>query len=242
MKTVSIKKLPELEYAGREAINTLCTNLTFIGSKYKRIMITSIASSEGKTFLSMQMLRTLSEFGKRVVLVDADLRRSTLDASYHIQYPNKEKLGVTHYLAKKCEMEDVIYSTDLRRAFYVPVGYAVTNSLALLNSPRFLSLIEQIEPNVDYVLVDAPPVGLIVDGLEIAKSCDGAMLVVGYNRVRRRDLLDARNQIERAGCDVIGTVINSVPINALGSKNYHGKGYYYSNYQMEYKRPVETKE
>ncbi len=221
-------------YAGTEAINTLCTNLTFTGAKYKKIMVSSVMSGEGKTFLSMQILRTLSELGKRVVLVDADLRRSTIDATYRIQYPDKEKLGISHYLAKKCELEDVIYNTDLRRAFYVPVGYAVNNSLALLNSPRFSMLLEQISPNVDYIIVDAPPVGMIVDGVEIAKSCDGALLAVNYNQVRRRDLLDARSQIEKTGCDVLGVAINNVPLKIYNSKNYQGRGYYkgyYSRYE-----------
>ena len=72
MKTLSIKRFPELGYAGTEAINTLCTNLTFTGTKYKKIMVTSVMSAEGKTFLAMQILRTLSELGKRVVLVDAE--------------------------------------------------------------------------------------------------------------------------------------------------------------------------
>ena len=233
MKAITFAKFPDLEYVGKEAINTLCTNLTFTGSKYKKIVISSVISSEGKSFLSMQIMRTLAGLGKKVALIDADLRRSTIDATYRIQYPNQDRYGITHYLAKKCEMSEVIYSTDIRRAFFVPVGYAVSNSLALLNSPRFSTLLDEVSQNTDYVLVDAPPVGMIVDGLEIAKSCDGAILVVGYNSVRRRDLLETGKQLERTGCDIIGTVINNVPINVYKSKNYYGKSYY-SGYSAEY--------
>lgn len=233
MKAITFGKFPDLEYAGKEAINTLCTNLTFTGSKYKKIIISSVVSAEGKSFLSMQIMRTLAGLGKKVALVDADLRRSTLDATYRIQYPTQDRFGITHFLARKCEMNEVIYSTDIRRAFYVPVGYAVSNSLALLNAPRFSNLLDEIASNTDYVLIDAPPVGMIVDGLEIAKSCDGAILVVGYNSVRRRDLLEVSKQIERTGCDIIGTVINNVPINVYKSKNYYGKTYYYG-YKAEY--------
>ena len=236
MKTLSIKRFPELGYAGTEAINTLCTNLTFTGTKYKKIMVTSVMSAEGKTFLAMQILRTLSELGKRVVLVDADLRRSTIDATFRLVYQDKDKLGISHYLAKKCELEDVIYTTDMRRAFYVPVGYAVNNSLALLNSPRFSMLLDQISPNVDYIIVDAPPVGMIVDALEIAKSCDGALITTSYNQVRRRDLLDARQQIEKTGCDVLGVAINNVPPKVYNSKNYQGRGYY-TGYYSHYVKP-----
>jgi capsular exopolysaccharide synthesis family protein len=179
--------------------------------------------AEGKTFLSMQTMRTLSDLGKRVVLIDADLRRSTIAAAYRLQYVEKERYGITHFLAGKCEMEDIIYATDLKGAFFVPVGHAADNSLALLNSRRFQQLLDHIGPNVDYVIVDAPPIGMIVDALEIAKSCDGAVLVVGYNQVRRRELLNARQQIEKAGCDVLGTVLNNVPVKVY-DKDYQDTG------------------
>lgn len=226
MKSLTIKKFPDLDYAGTEAINTLCTNLTFTGAKYKRIMVTSVMNSEGKSFLSMQIMRTLSELGKLVTLVDSDLRRSMIDATFRIQYSDKEKFGLSHFLARKCELEDMIYATDLKRAYYIPIGYAVNNSLALLNSPRFQMLLEQISPSVDYIIIDAPPIGAIVDALEIAKSCDGAVLIASYNQVRRRDLLDARQQIEKTGCDVLGVVINNVPLKVYSNKNYKGRGYY----------------
>ncbi|MCE5343002.1 MAG: CpsD/CapB family tyrosine-protein kinase [Eubacteriales bacterium] len=230
MKTLAFTNFPVLDYAATEAINTLCTNLTFTGSDYKRIMITSVSSSEGKSFLSLEIMRTLASLGKYVALVDADLRRSMIDVRYRVRYGEGEKLGITHYLAGKCQIDDVFYATDIMRAFFVPVGYAVSNSLALLSSPRFQSLMDQLAQQVDYVLVDAPPIGMIVDASEIAKSCDGALLAVGYNMVRRRELVDARQQIERSGCTVLGTVLNNIPLNAYHNKKYLGR-YYYSNYK-----------
>ena len=93
-------------------------------------------------------------------------------------------------------------------------------------------LMDQISPNVDYIIVDAPPVGMIVDALEIAKSCDGALLAASYNQVRRRDLLEARQQIEKTGCDVLGVAINNVPAKVYNSKNYQGRGYYKGYYSQ----------
>ena len=232
MKSLTFGKFPVLDYACTEAINTLCTNITFTGNNYKRILITSVGSSEGKSFLAMEMMRTLAEFGKIVVFIDTDLRRSMVEARYRIRYAETQHYGITHFLAGKCEIEDVFYSTDLKRAFFVPVGYAVSNSLALLNSTRFPNLMDQLASQVDYILVDAPPVGMIVDALEVAKSCDGALLTVGYNTVRRRELLDARTQIERSGCPVLGAVINNVPPNIYSSRK--GFGGYYSRYAKEY--------
>jgi protein-tyrosine kinase len=233
MKTLAFTNFPALDYAATEAINTLCTNLTFTGSEYKRIMITSVSSSEGKSFLSLQIMRTLASLGKYVALVDADLRRSMIDVRYRVRYSDGEKLGITHYLAGKCQIDDVFYATDIMRAFFVPVGYAVSNSLALLSSPRFEDLMNQLAQQVDYVLVDAPPIGMIVDASEIAKSCDGALLAIGYNMVRRRELQEARQQIERSGCTVLGTALNNVPLNAYHNKKYLGR-YYHASYKTNY--------
>ena len=172
------------------------------------------------------MMRTLAELGKYVVLLDADLRRSTIDTDYQARYTGGEKLGLAHYLAGKCEIEDILYQTDIDGAYFVPIGIAVSNSLALLNSPRFQTLIRQLSSQADYVLVDAPPIGVIVDASEIAKSCDGAMLTVGYNMVRRKDLEEARQQIELSGCTALGAALNNVPQDAFENRKYAGRSYY----------------
>ena len=85
MKSVAFKNLPELSYAGNEAINTLCTNLTFSGEHIKKIMLTSCHASEGKSFLSMNIVRTLAKLGKKVVLLDCDLRKSVI-ARKHLAF------------------------------------------------------------------------------------------------------------------------------------------------------------
>ena len=241
MRTLSFNRFPTLDYTCTESLNTLCTNLTFTGSRYKRIMITSVSGGEGKSFLAIQMMRTLAELGKYVVLVDADMRRSMIEARYRVQYDEGEKLGITHFLAGKCEIDDILFNTNFKRAFFVPVGYAVSNSLALLNSPRFQLLLDQLSAQVDYVLVDVPPVGLIVDASEIAKSCDGALITVGYNTVRRRDLMDARQQIEKADCTVLGAVLNNVPPNNYNNRKYLGRSLY-SHYYPEYTHNGDRKE
>ena len=80
MKQLKITKFPGLDYAGSEAFNTLSTNLSFAGETVKKIMITSCHASEGKSYLSMNLMRTLAQRGMKVALVDADLRRSVVNA------------------------------------------------------------------------------------------------------------------------------------------------------------------
>ena len=86
MNTLTINRFPPLSYAGAEAVNMLCTNLSFSGENVKKVMLTSCHASEGKSYLSMNIMRTYAKLGKSVVLVDADLRRSMIVQKYGIQF------------------------------------------------------------------------------------------------------------------------------------------------------------
>ena len=230
MKKLIIGQFPSIGYAVAEALNTLCTNLSFSGENVRKIMITSCHASEGKSFLSMNIMRTMARFGKSVVLVDADLRRSMIDAKYGLQYPDgSEKWGLAHYLAGKVGMDDVIYNTDIEGAYMIPVGREVSNPLPLLNSQRLEMLLNELAQQADYVLVDAPPVGTVIDGAQIAKSCDGTLLVVSYNTVRRQELMDVQAQLEQTGCPILGTALNMVAYDS-----YLSKKYYYKSYESSY--------
>lgn len=238
MNSLEFTRFPQLDYAGAEALNTLCTNLSFAGEDVHRIMLTSCQSAEGKSYITMNMMRTFAGLGKRVVLVDADLRRSMIASRYGMQmYSDTNGQGLTHYLAGMCNMEDIVYSTNIPGAFMVPVGRDVSNSLALLTTNRLPALLDMLADNFDFVLVDAPPVGVIIDAAEISKYCDGTLLVISYNKIRRRDVLQAKHQIERAGCRVLGAVLNNVSFDSYSSKKYYNKAYYNSYYVSNYYNP-----
>ena len=114
MRTLNIRQFPPLNYACNEAVNTLCTNLSFAGADVKKIMITSCHAAEGKTFLSMNIMRMLAKFGKSVVLVDADLRRSMISARYTLQFDNpEEKWGLSHVLAGMVDEKQAFYQTNI---------------------------------------------------------------------------------------------------------------------------------
>lgn len=226
MRRITLGKFPELGYATNEGLNTLCMNLTFAGEHVRRIMITSCQPSEGKSYISINMMRTFTQLGHSVALVDADLRRSNLAHSFRLQFPDHQKLGLTHLLAGMAEEEDVIYDTDIGDCLLVPAGRNVSNSLSLLNSPRFSHLLDTLSTMVDYILVDSPPVGSIIDAAEIAKSCDGSVIVVTYNRVTRQELKEAKHQLEQTSCPILGAVLNRVEFDNYLSRKYY-KSYYY---------------
>lgn len=227
MNTLLIKRFPSLGYACSEAINTLCTNLSFSGENVKKIMITSCHAAEGKSYISMNIMRTMAKFGKRVALVDADLRRSVITAKYGLEFADQDrKLGLAHFLAGKANAEDVIYQTNVDGSYMVPVGRDVSNPLPLLNSPRFAQLLDHMSQNIDYVIVDAPPVGTVIDAAQIAKYCDGTLIVVNYNSVGRQELIDAKAQLEQTGCPILGVVLNMVEYDTYLNKKYYYKSYY----------------
>ena len=227
MNTLSINHFPPLKYAGVEAVNMLCTNLSFSGENVKKIMLTSCHASEGKTYLSMNIMRTLAKLGKSVVLVDADLRRSVVVQKYGIQFSLGENApGLSHYLAGMAGEADVVFETNIPGAYMVPVGRKVSNSLSLLNSQRFKKLLDDLSAQFDYVIIDAPPVGLVIDAAQIAKFCDGTVLVVGFNTVRRQELVDARDQIMQTGCPILGAVMNMTEYDSYLSKKYSYRSYY----------------
>ena len=97
---------------------------------------------------------------------------------------------------------------------------------------------------MDYVLVDAAPVGVVIDAAEIAKSCDGTLIAVQYNDVRRQELLDVKQQIEQSGCPILGTVLNQVDYDSYLSRKYYyrtyGKYGYYNRY-YKHKHAAEKK-
>lgn len=240
MAKLEITRLPAVEYACQEAINSLCTNLSFFGDEKRVIMFTSAKPSDGKSFVSLHVARTLARLGHRTVLLDADLRRSQVVSTYGLSVVEGKACGTTHYLAGKCELNDAIYETNIPDMHIMPVGRTVSNSLALLTTARFRSLMEHLRQQFEFIIVDAPPVGTIIDAAEIARSCDGTVMVIRYNAISRKEAVEAKEQIERMGCPVLGTVLNAVEFDSLSSKKYYNKSYY-SYYANGYYKPTERK-
>ena len=228
MNSVDISHFPPPSYACSEAINMLCTNLSFSGENVKRVMITSCHASEGKSYLSMNIMRTMAKLGRRVVMVDCDLRCSTIVQRYGLRFRNSggEPPGLSHLLAGMADESEVLYDTDIPGAFLLPAGRTVSNSLPLLNSARFRTLMQNLGNRFDYVIVDAPPVGMVIDAAQIAKYCDGTLLVVGYNTVRRQEIIDVKAQIDQTGCPILGTVINMAEYDGFLSRRYGYRSYY----------------
>ena len=235
MNELRITRFPTLDYACNEAINTLCTNLFYCGEDLRSILFTSRYEQEGKSCIAMNTMRTLASFGKRVVLVDADLRRSSLVRRYRFQYAVEKPYGLAQYLAGLCPLEAALYITDIPNACIIPAGREVLSSMQLLTSPRYGQMMDTLRSMFDVILVDSPPAGLIVDAVEIARHSDGALIVVACNKGRKQDIAEVVGSITQTGCKVLGAVMDNVNFSAFRNRKYYYRSgryssYYHSNY------------
>lgn len=233
MNTAIIKRIPMRGYATAEALNTICSSIMFSGKNIRKVLISSSSIGDGKSYTSLNLAISFANRGMRVLLIDTDLRRSKLQSKYGIKLIAKEQYGLAHYLAGYCEMEKMIYQTNVKNLYLIPIGKTLSNSIPLISSASFRDMLNALQNSYDLILLDTPPVGLIVDAVEMAKYCDGAVLVASYNETHRRELAYAKRQIEMSGCNILGCIINKVDFDSLAAKKYYNKSYY-SHYEHYY--------
>ena len=231
--TVNIEILEKLDYFTREAFNSLRTNLKFSGADIVTVMITSCQPNEGKSSVSFELARSLSEDGKRVVLVDLDLRKSVLVGKRQITTADKKELkGVSHYLSGQAELPDVIYHTNVERLDVLFSGPVAPNPTELIGGELFGTMMQYLREHYDMVVVDTPPLGTVVDAALVAPHCDGAIMLIQSNTVSYRFAQNVVRQIEATGCKLLGVVLNKVETNRPGY--YKGYGYYKKGYYKGY--------
>ncbi|MBQ8208302.1 MAG: CpsD/CapB family tyrosine-protein kinase [Clostridia bacterium] len=231
MNTVNlITKTPE-RYEVKEAFKTLRTNVLFSGSDTKVIAITSSTQNEGKSFVSLELSKSLAESGKKVLLIDSDLRKSVL-AEKHIE--EQDLLGLSHYLSGQAECDEIVYGTQYPDFYIAFAGPYPPNPVELIGSKRFSEMLEYYRSVFDYIIIDTPPLGLVIDAAVIAAQCDGVILNVAANHVSYRTLQSIKAQLTRSGCHIIGAVLNMAESAHYSYKSYMlGKRYYdkpYGNY------------
>ena len=214
------------DYRMTEGLNQLKTNLAFCGKDIKVITMTSSVPNEGKSSVSFSLAKTLAESGKKILMVDADLRKSVMAAKYHIQGIDK---GLSHYLTGQAEIEDIIYETEVDGFYLAVAGPLTPDPTTLLDSDAFKQFISKAREDFDYVIIDAPPLGVVIDAVIIGKYSDGALLVIEQGGIKRKVVQDVIKQLKKGEVRILGAVLNKVDERIGAYGNYEYK-YSYSYY------------
>ena len=238
MNKLIIKRPPRMNYFGTETVNSICTNISFSGKDIKTVLVTSCVASEGKSTMAMRLLLSNAKRGKRTLLVDLDLRASAAAGEFGYTTTGKA-YGMAHYLSGKKGLSDVLYETDIPNAYIIPIGRIVTDPLKLIKSDAFTVLFKELRNYFDMIIVDTPPVGIVIDPVDIASVCDGSVIVIEYGKRHRREIQDAVRQMERSGTPVLGCIIDKVDPKSISEKRYYNSRYYYYDKGEKY---GETKE
>lgn len=231
---IAFGNTPQLPYSVEEAINRLRINISFLGSDVRKIMIISSEPNEGKSFLAINLWNQMAEAGEKAILVDADMRNSTMLKKYGLaREDGKELKGISHYLAGNAALDEVLVHTKYGDGDLIPNAENVINPSMLLEGEGLEQLLNELAEKYRYVFVDAPPLGLVSDGERIGNICDGAILCVRSGETPKGVVRDSIRQLERAGCPLLGIVLNRVSEAKSGYyKSYYGRKYgkYYSDY------------
>lgn len=229
MQEVVLKNV-EKDYRSNEAYKTLRTNIEFSGADKKVIVFSSCTPNEGKSTVSLSLAISLAEGDKNVLFIDADLRKSVLVGRHQIKGTIK---GLSHFLSGQADAKDVIAKTQTNGLFCVLAGVVPPNPAELLGNRRFEAFIEGAKKAYDYVVIDAPPIGSVIDSAIIAKNCDASVLVVAANTISYKFARGVKDQLEKSGCPILGVVLNKVNIK---QNKYYGRYYgkYYGSYYGEY--------
>ena len=229
MQTIELKERL-LDYRSKEAFKMLRTNIDFTGSDLKVICITSCTPNEGKSNISFEVAKSYAQLGKKVLLVDADLRKSVMRQRHK---KGKVRLGLVNYLVGKCELDEALCETDVNNLYMIFSGPVPPNPSELLGSWKFTEMIRNAREEYDMVIIDTPPLGSVIDAAVVSKCCDGAVIVIAAGNVSYRFARKVKEQLDVAECRILGCVLNKVD---LSGKSYYGKYYgkYYGQYYGNY--------
>jgi capsular exopolysaccharide synthesis family protein len=205
-----------------ESYRTLRTNINFaaVGSDVKAIVVTSSVPAEGKSTTCANLAMAMALDGKRVVIVDADLRRP----AQHKLFKTSSSPGLTDILVGTHSIDDVMQATKVEGVSIIPAGSPPPNPAELLGSAAMGHFLANIEAIADIVLFDSPPTLAVADGVVLASRCDGVLLVVGFGETKKANTRQAKEILTRANVHILGTVMNRM----VGPSS----GYYYGKYYV----------
>jgi capsular exopolysaccharide synthesis family protein len=233
MGTITIKNVNEFSHAKKESLRAIKTNIQFCGDDIKVIMFTSSMPDEGKSTIALDLSISFTDSGKKVLLIDTDMRGSVMVGHLQAKTEDGRKIvGLSHYLSGQCTLEDALYTTDIPNLSIIFSGPSVPNPTEILEKKYFDDLISYARERYDYILIDCAPLGAVIDAAVVAKHCDGAVIVVAQGVAGSRAIFNTKRQLDATSVRILGVILNKVK----QEKHHYGKYYgrYYGRYYGAY--------
>ncbi len=211
---------PDSSFA--EQYRSIRTALLFSMEETNRraLAVTSPLPQDGKTATACNLAASLAQAGKRVVIIDADLRKPRLHKIFRIKNLN----GLTKYLTAGLAMDDLLRATPIPTLFVINAGPVPPDPLELLGSEKMTALIGQLKKDFDFIIVDTPPALAVSDALIVGSRLDGAIMVVRRGKTSREALKRAQEKLDAYKIKNLGVVINAVRMRDMDE--YHVSSYY----------------
>ena len=213
-----------------EAYRIMRTNIEFNRKSPSASSITMVSGGpgEGKSTTLNNLAYTFAKGGYTTLLVDADLRRP----SQHRIFGVENTIGLSDYLTKDIELEDVVQDTPLNNLYFMPSGLLPSDAVGILNSQRMLDMIQDAKNRFDVVFFDSPPILGVSDASVLSSEVDLTIIVVQHRRFPKSMIQRVKMAIDNVGGKTLGVVLNNVDIR-------HGQSYeYYTSYYNYYHKPV----
>lgn len=217
MNEIKLREQHALSSIMSEVYKRLRTNIEFSGDENKVICITSCSAGDGKTSVSYYLSRAMAKNGKKVLLIDADLRNSSM---HHRMNFDKNTNGLSHFLVGKCDAQSVVYKTSYEGLFFIPTGVFSRHPSELFGSSRFSQLLKSYRQIFDYIIIDTPPVGAVVDAVVIAGCCDAYMIVTATGMNSRNAVNKAIEDMSVANTNFLGIILNKIDKQTSGYYRY----------------------
>ena len=231
-KELIVQRSPKSPIA--EVFRTLRTNIQFMNSQksLKTLLITSTMPGEGKSWVSSNLAITFAQAGKKVVIVDADMRKGRL----HKLFQTDIVPGLSNYLSGidesgKVEQADIlkyVRQTEVENLYLIPAGNVPPNPSELLASELTDSMLERLKEVFDIVILDGTPSLLVTDSIILSRIVDTTIIVTSHKFTKKDGLQKVKKAIENVGGKIAGVVINKIPVNVAKYEST----YYYSSTAM----------
>ena len=209
-----------------ETFRTLRTNIQFMNTKknLKSLLVTSTMSGEGKSWISANLAVTFAQAGKKVILIDADMRKGT----QHKMFTTESRPGLSNYLLDASENEKIdiiqyVRRTRIDNLYLITCGNVPPNPSELLASESMVSMVERLKSVFDILIFDGTPGLIVTDAMIVSRLVDTTIIVASHNDTKKDSLQKVKKNLENVGASVAGVVINKMPVSA---KKYEDSYYY----------------